>query len=293
MIELTVQKKLKASEGEMHLDVQLEVERNRMVTVYGKSGAGKTSLLMMLAGLMEPDKGWIRVDGDIWFDREMGKNKPPQRRNIGMVFQEYALFPNMTVRENLLYALQKGENKKVVDELIEIVDLGQLQERKPNALSGGQKQRVALARALVRKPKLLLLDEPLSALDHQMRHALQKHILDLHREFRLTTIMISHDVSEILRMSDYVVELDRGRVVRQEQPADMFTSNVVNAKFQFTGEVIRMVRQDFIVIVTVLIGNDLVKVIANDKEAENLRVGDKVLIASKAFNPIIHRIGED
>ena len=292
MIELSVKKRLKASEGEMLMDVQLEIERNRMITVYGRSGAGKTSLLMMLAGLMEPDQGWIRVDGEVWLDKDMRKSVPPQQRDIGMVFQEYALFPNMTVRENLLYALQKGENKQIVDELIDIVELGQLQGRKPNALSGGQKQRVALARALVRKPKILLLDEPLSALDHQMRHVLQKHILDLHREFRLTTIMISHDVSEILRMSDSVVELEQGRIVRQESPANMFTSNMVNAKFQFTGEVIRMVRQDFIVIVTVLIGNDLVKVIANDKEAENLQVGDKVLIASKAFNPIIHRIGE-
>ena len=142
----------------------------------------------------------------------------------------------------------------------------------------------------MKKPKILLLDEPLSALDHEMRAKLQSYIMEVHKEFGLTTILISHDVSEIIRLSDYLVEIDQGKVIRQGLPSDIFTNDRVNAKFQFTGEVIRMVKQDFIVIVTVLIGKDLVKVIANDKEAEDLMVGDRVMIASKAFNPIIHKI---
>ena len=274
----------------MILDVELSLEEGQLVTLYGKSGAGKTTLLLVLAGLLRPEKGHIKVGNEIWTDTEKNIQLAAQKRNVGFVFQEYALFPNMTIRENLLFALNKGQSEKIVDHLVDIIDLGQLQDRKPTTLSGGQKQRVALARALVKKPKLLSLDEPLSALDHEMRAKLQSYIMEVHKEFGLTTILISHDVSEIIRLSDYLVEIDQGKVIRQGLPTDIFTNDRVNAKFQFTGEVIRMVKQDFIVIVTVLIGKDLVKVIANDKETEDLAVGDRVMIASKAFNPIIHKI---
>lgn len=290
MIEISLQKILKSSTGEMKLDLNIQVEEGKLITVYGKSGAGKSTLLMLLAGLMNPEDGYIRIGNDIWTDTAKHIFLPPQKRNIGFVFQEYALFPNMTVRENLCFGLGKGQSKAVVDKLVDIIDLGQLQNRKPNTLSGGQKQRVALARALVSQPKMLLLDEPLSALDHEMRVKLQSYILEVHREFDLTTLLISHDVSEIIRLSDFMIEMDQGKIVKQGNPVDMFTNDRVNAKFQFTGEVISMVQQDFIVIVTVLIGKDLVKVIANDQEATSLQIGDKVLIASKAFNPIIHKI---
>lgn len=290
MIEISLEKILKSSTGEMKLDLNLQIEEGKLITIYGKSGAGKSTLLLLLAGLMNPEKGFIRMGNDIWTDTSKRIFLPPQKRNIGFVFQEYALFPNMTVRENLCFGLARGESKTIVDKLVDIIDLGQLQNRSPNTLSGGQKQRVALARALVSQPKMLLLDEPLSALDNEMRLKLQSYILEVHREFNLTTLLISHDVSEIIRLSDFMIEMDHGKIVKKGNPADMFTNDRVNAKFQFTGEVISMVKQDFIVIVTVLIGKDLVKVIANDEEASNLQIGDKVLIASKAFNPIIHKI---
>ena len=290
MIEFHLEKLLQSPDGEMNLDVDLKLEEGSLMTIYGKSGAGKSTLLMLLAGLLSPDKGTVSYGDKIWLDTEKKISLPPQKRQIGFVFQEYALFPNMTVEENLRYGLRKGQSDTMVNKLVEIVDLGQLKKRKPHALSGGQKQRVALARALVSHPKLLLLDEPLSALDHEMRSRLQHYILELHNEFKLTTILISHDVSEIIRLSDFMVHLDQGKVINKGVPADLFTSDRVNAKFQFTGEVINMIQQDFIVIVTVLIGKDLVKVIANDQEAAKLKIGDKVLIASKAFNPIIHKI---
>lgn len=290
MIEISLQKILKSSTGEMKLDLKMQFEEGKLITIYGKSGAGKSTLLMLLAGLMNPEKGYIRMGKDVWTDTTRQIFLPPQKRNIGFVFQEYALFPNMTVRENLCFGLGRGQSNAIVDKLVDIIDLGQLQNRKPNTLSGGQKQRVALARALVTQPRMLLLDEPLSALDHEMRVKLQSYILEVHKEFGLTTLLISHDVSEIIRLSDFMIEMDQGSIVRQGNPADMFTNDRVNAKFQFTGEVIGMVKQDFIVIVTVLIGKDLVKVIANDQEATSLEIGDKVLIASKAFNPIIHKI---
>ncbi len=289
MIELSIQKELRASGGTMLLDIELSVGKGDIVTLYGRSGAGKTSLLMLLAGLMRPDKGYIRVDGQTWTDTEKRLWKRPQERNVGLVFQEYALFPNMTVMDNLTYAMRKGQ-KDERKHLIEIMDLQDLRNRKPDTLSGGQKQRVALARALVNKPGLLLLDEPLSALDQDMRGKLQQYILQVHREYGLTTILISHDVTEIIKMSDYVMEMEHGRVIRKAAPGEIFTHEKLNAKFQFTGEVMKMARQDFIVIVTVLVGRELVKVVANDSEVEGMEVGDRVLIASKAFNPVIHKI---
>lgn len=290
MIEISLQKILKSPGGQMKLDVELNLREGSLTTIYGKSGAGKSTLLMLIAGLLKPDTGQIKLGNEVWTDTDKKLMLSPQKRKIGFVFQEYALFPNMTVRENLLFARKKGATASLVDQLIDITDLGELQGMRPNTLSGGQKQRVALARALVSQPKLLLLDEPLSALDQEMRLKLQNYILKVHREFELTTLLISHDVSEIIRLSDFMIELDKGLIVKKGDPVSFFTQDKVNAKFQFTGEVMHLARQDFIVIVTVLIGRDLVKVIANDQEAADLNIGDKVLIASKAFNPIIHKI---
>ena len=290
MIELFINKKLKSSSGDMLLDVKFNIPKGKLIALYGKSGAGKTSLLKIIAGLLSPEKGIIKVDDEVWLDTDKGLNLSPQKRNIGFLFQEYTLFPNMTVRENLEFALTKGQNKKIGDELLEIVDLGDLQFRKSNSLSGGQKQRAALARSLVQKPKILMLDEPLSALDYEMRTILQQYILQLHKEFELTTILISHDISEIIKMSDYLMEIDHGKIVNEGLATDVFSHNKINAKFQFTGEIIKIEKQDFIYIISVLIGKDFVKVIADDDEARDLMVGDKVFIASKAFNPIIQKI---
>lgn len=291
MIDVSLFKKLQSASGEMLLDVNFSIEKQKLVTLYGKSGAGKTSILKMIAGIFLPDDGSITVENEIWFNKQKEINLKPQKRNLGYLFQEYSLFPNMTVGENLKFALKKGQDKNIVNDLIEIVDLGDLQFRKPDTLSGGQKQRVALARALVQKPKILLLDEPLSALDQEMRIKLQQYIIQVHREFNLTTILISHDISEIIKMSDYLIEIEEGKLKSQGLPTEVFTKNNINAKFQFTGEIIHMIKQDFIFIITVLIGKELVKVVADDNEAKDLEIGDKVLIASKAFNPVIQKIG--
>ena len=290
MIELAVRKKLQASSGEMQLQLECTLERGSLVTLYGKSGAGKTSLLRIIAGLLVPDEGRIVVNGITWLDTRQGVNLHPRQRHAGLVFQDYALFPNMTVKDNLLFALAKGQNTKVIQELIEMVDLGELQHRKPDTLSGGQKQRVALARSLVQRPPLLMLDEPLSALDHDMRTKLQQYILQVHREYGLTTLLVSHDVGEILRMSDRMLVLDQGRLVRQGTPAEVFTHQEVSGKFQFIGEVMAIEKQDFIFIITILIGKELVKVVADESEAATLSRGDQVLVASKALNPIIRKI---
>ena len=224
MMHLLAQKKLHSPQGGMLLDVELELERGQVIGLYGKSGAGKTSLLRIIAGLFAPDEAVIKFGEQTWVDTQKGIHLRPQERKIGFVFQDYALFPNMNVRQNLEFALQTGQDAAIVDELIAISELGQLQTQYPGTLSGGQQQRVALARSLVQRPQLLLLDEPLSAVDQEMRRKLQQHLLLLHRQFKLTTILISHDQQELEQMADQVILLEEGRVQQCGSPRDVFPS---------------------------------------------------------------------
>jgi molybdate transport system ATP-binding protein len=173
---------------------------------------------------------------------------------------------------------------------MEVVELKHLQHRKPGTLSGGQQQRVALARALACKPKVLLLDEPLSALDRQMRQKLQDYLLQVHRQFELTTILVSHEVGEIFKLSDKVLCLNNGQVVSYLTPVEMFSHRHFSGKFQFTGEVLEIVREDVVFVISVLIDNHLVRVIVDGETAAGLAVGDRVLVASKAFNPVIKKV---
>ena len=291
MIQISLQQKLGAANGEMQLDVDIEIEHGALVTFYGNSGAGKTSILRMIAGLMQPEKGLITVNEKCWLDSEKAIFLKPQQRKTGFVFQDYALFPNMTVKENLEYALEKAQSKTIVDELIEIIELKDLQQRKPGELSGGQQQRVALARALVRKPEILMLDEPLSALDIKMRSVLQDYILKVHKEFSLTTILVSHDIGEVIKMSDKIFVIEEGKIIKQGLPIEVFSNKQVSGKFQFAGEIISIDKEDVVYIVTILIGVNIVKIVAVESEIESMSPGDKVMVASKAFNPLLQKIG--
>lgn len=221
LIDLHLRKTIHSSTGVEELELELTVPQFGFVSIYGKSGVGKTTLLRMIAGLTKPDSGYIRVNDEIWFDSSKKINLKPQKRNIGYVFQDYALFPNMTVKEHLLYA-QHFEEKNYVSELLDNFHLKGLCERRPARLSGGQQQRLATARALARKPKILLLDEPLSALDSETRDSLQYEILQAHKKYSATTLLVSHDVSEISRMSDCVYIIEGGRIGRHGAPKDVF-----------------------------------------------------------------------
>jgi molybdate transport system ATP-binding protein len=290
MIVFKIQKKLQSASGEMLLDLDFEIKENEFVTLYGASGSGKTTTLRVLSGLSEADKGIITVNNEIWLDTDKKIQLPPQKRKIAYVFQDYALFPNMSVRENLSYALEKGQDKTIINELLILMELKQLQHQKPAQLSGGQKQRVALARALVQQPTILLLDEPLSAVDNEMRVKLQDYIILAHRKYKLTTILVSHDIAEIYKMSDKVIVLENGKISKQGTPEQVFSSRLVSGKFQFVGEILKIEKENFIYIVSVLIGNNVVRIIAMEEEIDNLNIGNKVLLASKAFNPIITKI---
>ncbi|MDR2859499.1 MAG: ATP-binding cassette domain-containing protein [Mediterranea sp.] len=203
MIYLNVEQMMLTSGGKRKLMLDISIPNQELIALYGKSGAGKTTLLRIIAGLLKPDKGIIKIDDRVIFDSAQHINVSPQKRNIGFMFQDYALFPNMSVEQNICFAQKK--DMKFVNQLIATFELETLRKQKPNRLSGGQRQRVALARSLARKPDILLLDEPLSSLDESMRLSLQSEILKAHQMFHFTTLMVSHDKEEIKRMSTQVL----------------------------------------------------------------------------------------
>ena len=293
MIRAQFQKRLHGVQGEFQLDVSLEVAEGEFVALYGPSGVGKTTLLRCLAGLTSPDAGQLTVDGETWLDTAGRFNLAPQQRRVGYMFQDYALFPNMTVRGNLEFALRRGTGKQRVDELLDLMRLGELQSRKPETLSGGQKQRVALARALASAPRLLLLDEPLSALDPEIRAHLQDEILRLQRHFGVTAIIVSHDVGEVYKLANRVLMMEAGRIVRHGSPAEVFSHGHTSGKFRFNGELLQKEGVDVMVALTVLIGNQLVRVMVMPEEAAAINPGDKIVLVSKAFNPMVLRLSRN
>lgn len=290
VIFVDVEKQMLTANGPINLKVQATIQNGELIALFGESGAGKTTLLRILAGLVTPDKGLIKFGQNIWFDSEKQINISPQNRNISLMFQDYALFPNMTVEQNIQFAQPEKDHSKV-HELQALFGLTEFRKRKPTGLSGGQKQRVALARALARKPQLLLLDEPLSALDAEMRHVLQDEIAQAHQLLGVTTIMVSHDLNEVFRLATQVLCIENGYITRTGKPEDVFSDNSISGKVQITGQIARIEKQDTINIVTVISGNNqIIKVIAFDSDLENLKIGDRVMVFSKAFNPIISKL---
>ncbi|MCT7532619.1 ATP-binding cassette domain-containing protein [Aliarcobacter cryaerophilus] len=281
MISLNIKKELHGSNGVMNLDINLSLQNGEFVALSGVSGSGKTTLLRVLAGLEEAF-GEIIVDGEIWLNENI--KKPIQKRDIGFVFQDYALFPNLSVIDNLLYV---KKDKDLAKQLLSLTDLYELKNRYPNSLSGGQKQRVSLCRALMKRPKILLMDEPLSALDPHMRLKLQDEILTLHKEFKTTTIMVSHDPSEMYKLASRVLVLKDGKIIDDGLPKDILLKTQGSQKFSFEGELLDIIKVDVINIAIVAIGQQIVEVVLSNDETEKLQIGQKVNVSTKAFTPII------
>jgi molybdate transport system ATP-binding protein len=281
MIKIDIAKELHGSDGNMMLDVNIQIDEHSFVALAGKSGSGKTTLLRILAGL-ESASGEIIVGDEVWQDEHF--SLPPQKRKIGFVFQEYALFENMSVEQNLLFV---RKDRALAQKLLEITELTSLKERLPSTLSGGQKQRVSLCRAMINMPKLLLMDEPLSALDPSMRTKLQHEILTLHKEFGTTTIMVSHDPSEIYRLAHRVVVLSLGKVIDDGTPKSTLLQTRGSQKFSLEGELLDIVKVDVIHVAVVAIGQQLVEVVLDRAQAKELNIGEKVTVSTKAFSPTI------
>ncbi len=215
--------------------LDLTLRAGEFLTLLGPSGSGKTTTLMMVAGLQQPDSGTIRLNGASVADL------PPYRRDIGMVFQHYALFPHMTVRRNVGFPLEmrrlpREEIAKLVDEALELVRLPGLGDRLPKELSGGQQQRVALARALVYRPALLLMDEPLGALDRKLREQLQLEIKRVHRERGISVLYVTHDQEEALTMSDRIAVFDHGRIQQVGTPEELYDRPSTRFVASFVGD---------------------------------------------------------
>lgn len=286
-LEFQAAKTLRTAHGPQELTLSFQLQQGDILALYGPSGAGKTTILRILAGLTDPAAGFIRLAKETWLDTTHKLNLPTRHRSIGLVFQDFALFPHLTVRQQLEFALPPKSNSAIVNELLDMMELDALQNQKPQNLSGGQQQRVALARAIARRPKVLLLDEPLSALDDEMRFKLQDFILKAHKHYELTTILVSHYLPEIFRLSNEVIILENGKIQKQGKAADIFLEDKISSKFKITGEIIDITPADIVYIVSVLSGNLVIKVVATTEEAARLHMGQKVMIASKAFNPII------
>jgi len=284
MVEVKLSKKLFSFE----LNIDLRVDKGSFVSIFGPSGAGKTTILRLIAGLEKPDFGYIKVDNEIWYSSEHNINLPTRLRKIGFVFQDYALFENMSVGKNIEFALESKSDSKLVDELLELVQLKEYKNQKISILSGGQKQRLALIRALARKPKLLLLDEPMSALDLSLRVSLQDELLLLQKKFNTTALMVSHEVSEVAKLSNYIYIVKDGKILKHGKTQEIFGIDENNVNI--IGTVIEKKAGDVIGKVKVLIGVSLIYLPVSKELLATLSVGDKVLITINAFKSTISKV---
>lgn len=283
MIKIAIHKQFETTKGNISLAVNMEVNRGDLVAIYGVSGVGKTTLLRMLAGLTSADRGYIEVNGTSWFDTTKKINLSAQKRNVGFVFQDYALFPNMTILENLQFA---NPNLRFINQLVRQTNLDQLKNKKPKQLSGGQQQRVALARALVMQPSILLLDEPLSALDYKLRQQMQELIAALHQEHEMTTLMVSHDIPEIIRLATKILVLEGENAVLYNDPIQYFKDKNVLHKIDINGVVQRIKGNEL----EVKVGTQLMNIIVKPDGLQSINIGDEIRVKSYAFQPQVIKI---
>ncbi|EHO4889860.1 sulfate/molybdate ABC transporter ATP-binding protein [Campylobacter jejuni] len=288
MIKIDIKLPINTAKSKKQLELNTCLKANEITAIFGESGAGKTTLLKIIAGLIKPEFGRIEVGDELWLDTQKNINLAIQKRKIGFVFQDYALFPNMSVKENISYA---ATSKQKVEELLSLMNLENLAKIYPKNLSGGQAQRVALARALAREPQILLLDEPLSALDFKMRSFLQDELVKILQHFKITTLLVSHDLAEIYKLSHRILELSDGKIIKDARTNEFFTSSNLSAKLRLSATLLEIKKSDILMIFTLLLNQDIVKITLSEEEFlrtyKNVKIGDTLLLSIKAFNPII------
>lgn len=282
---------VKKTWNEFRLDVSFEIPHKKITALFGPSGSGKTTALRIISGLEMADDGIVTCEEEIWFHKMKRINMPPQQRSIGFLFQDYALFPHMTVEKNVAYGIKGKERLQEVKELILLVGLSGYEQYYPSQLSGGQKQRIALIRALARKPHLLLLDEPLSALDIEARLRLQEDLKQIIQQFHITTVFVTHDITEVYKLADYVVVLDAGNVVKQGTPEEIFMGKRLSTRIQIVGKVVDIESDSIMAAVTVMHEDQYFKTLIDSEEIQrlNLTVGDDVVVGAKASDVILFK----
>jgi molybdate transport system ATP-binding protein len=227
--------------GALDLDVALAVPKGECLALAGLSGAGKTTVLRVAAGLVRPQRGVVAANGETWLDTERGIDVPPEERRCGYVFQEYALFPHLNAWQNVAYSLRglrRAERRARAQELLERFGLGALADARPRTLSGGERQRVAVARVLAREPEVLLLDEPLSALDARTRAGAARELATVLREVDAPALLVTHDFSEAAQLGDRVGVIDAGRIVQEGTPSELAAAPRSAFVADFTGAVV-------------------------------------------------------
>ncbi|EEL0772833.1 sulfate/molybdate ABC transporter ATP-binding protein, partial [Campylobacter jejuni] len=283
MIKIDIKLPINTAKGKKQLELNTCLKANEITAIFGESGAGKTTLLKIIAGLIKPEFGRIEVGDELWLDTQKNINLAIQKRKIGFVFQDYALFPNMSVKENISYA---ATSKQKVEELLSLMNLENLAKIYPKNLSGGQAQRVALARALAREPQILLLDEPLSALDFKMRSFLQDELVKILQHFKITTLLVSHDLAEIYKLSHRILELSDGKIIKDARTNEFFTSSNLSAKLRLSATLLEIKKSDILMIFTLLLNQDIVKITLSEEEFlrtyKNVKIGDTLLLSIKA-----------
>lgn len=288
-----LRKTLRSADGPMDLAIELEVDVRERVALFGPSGSGKTSVLRMVAGLLRPDEGLIRVGDETWFDSTAGIDLPPHRRRPGLVFQDHSLFPHRSAYGNILDGLPPGPDRPArARALLERFELAGVADHRPARLSGGQSQRVALARTLASQPRTLLLDEPLSALDAALRGRMLEEIARHLEAERRPTLLVSHDIGEVWRLAHRVLRLERGAVVASGTPAQVFTGGSSTPRLRLPGIVLALEHSEGLVVVTVDAGGDIMRAVVSLEEASRLAPGDTILLAAKAFETMILPLGE-
>jgi molybdate transport system ATP-binding protein len=224
--------------GALDLDLTIGVAPGECLAVAGPSGAGKTSLLRVAAGLLRPEHGLVEAGGETWLDTRRGVDLPPERRRCGYLFQEYALFPHLSAWQNVAYPLRGSDRRERAAALLDRFGMGGLADARPRTLSGGERQRVALARALAREPDVLLLDEPLSALDARTRASAVRELGALLRDADVPAVLVTHDFAEAAALGDRVAIVDAGRLLQEGTPSDLAAAPQSAFVADFTGAVV-------------------------------------------------------
>jgi molybdate transport system ATP-binding protein len=227
--------------GRIELDVELDVGRGRCLALAGPSGAGKSTVLRIIAGIVRPERGRVSCDGQVWLDTGAGVNLAPERRSCGYVFQDYALFAHLNAWQNVAYSLRslpRHERRRRAEELLARFGLAHLCEARPTTLSGGERQRVAVARALARRPSVLLLDEPLSALDARTRASAQRELATVLRETGVPALLVTHDFAEAATLGDEVAVIDDGQLLQRGNPAELAATPASAFVADFIGAVV-------------------------------------------------------
>lgn len=245
MLSLSINHPLQFAGSKGALTVKMTIRPGETLAIMGPSGAGKTSLLRAVAGLLKPREGQVTWQDETWLDTSQKRFLPPYKRSVGFAFQDYALFPHLTIRENLRFALAPIREDAKVDELITLVQLTDFADQKPAHLSGGQQQRAALARALIREPKVLLLDEPFSALDGVLRHQMQTVLRDYLKRFQPAMLLVSHDPKEVARLTDGLMIMENGKMRQMGTPGELLAQDPIE---KLSGKIIELGENSVVVL---------------------------------------------